>query len=178
MKKFLLLILLFTSINVNGQSKNWGDLGIGIYNQKDQTGGIVLNCALNQVRGNGNIYRIRFNFTNELNFFTTSPQYAFSNGLLFGKNINLNNFDIYFLGGIGYSTGLERGDALYWTGSPFFPRTVYKTDYYFTPSIPLEIDIRFAPFRSFGLSVSVFGEVNSYNSHFGLLSKINFGRLK
>ena len=150
----------------NDIKSTWVDIGTGIFTHTNTVdrGGTVLNFAVNNSTNN-KMYRVRFNFAKELDWFVDRPEYNISNGILFGKEFNINRFDFYLLGGVGFMSGAQRKSA-----------TSYI--YYSTPSIPIELDIRYAAFKKLGFSLSVFGEVNGVNPMRGIIIKSNFGEFR
>ena len=157
--------------------KYWLDSGIGITNQIDDKANIALNISLNYLQDNS-LYKLRFLGISELNIFGQSESNA-TIRVLIGKHSSRNYTQISFLGGIGINFNRElTTNVTGSTGTGWFPSYIYEVIRSVSISIPLEIEFFFKPVNFYGLGASLFADINSKQSYFGIMLKTGFGKVR
>jgi len=104
---------------------------------------------------------------------TNQDEHAGDIGFLYGYRQSFGNINISYLAGIGLTAGEYKGKI----DEDFTTYTKYEMIDYQTISLPLEIQLDLNRFRPFGLSLSVFGDLNSEKSFAGLSLSLLLGRL-
>jgi hypothetical protein len=95
-------------------------------------------------------------------------------GLLYGYRHSFGNISISYMAGTAITAGTYKGDKYYVENDPL-PR--YEMVEYRTIGFPLEVQLDMNSLRPFGLSISLFGDLNSEKSFVGLSANILIGRL-
>ena len=98
---------------------------------------------------------------------------AFDTGLLYGYRHSFGNISISYLAGAAITHGSFKGDKL--EGEYQYPG--YEMIDYKTFGFPIEVQIDMNALRPLGLSVSLFGDLNTEKSFIGFCANILIGRL-
>lgn len=185
MKLKLLLTFLITLNLLNSycqdsipkNKKYWLDSGFGVTNKIDDEIYAALNLSLNYIQ-NKSVYKLRLLGISEFNIFGQSES-AVSIGALTGKHFSNKFFQISFLGGLGITFNHELTDNVIGrTGSGFLSSSIYETQKNTLISFPLEIEFIFKPIKFYGIGVSLFADINSKKSSFGIMLKGGFGKFR
>jgi hypothetical protein len=192
----LLLSFLISFSSINGQtsliSNNiWISGGFGFFSAKnvdyDTYGALSLNCSANLVRNKitdtidkpykwNNKWEIRFiSHVENIPDDVTISHYDL--GFLYGKSCSFAKImQLNFSAGIGV---LKREIVEYSDPGPnpvFGPIPEIKK--YYTPNIPLEVELYVVPARNFGIGIAGFANFNTERNINGLLLKVEFGRIR
>lgn len=185
--RLLTLGMLFTAVSFAQvidfkNDKYWINAGLGAYYAKDKTDGFTWNIQFN-LNPNKTIYKINFLHHQEFSLFGPDPLENFYHlGMLIGKNYSVKYAQIGFSIGIGATGGVKRGKLLY-TEEPheWFaikdPRH-FENERFFTPSIPLEIDLTLIPVKFLGAGVSVYGDLNFKKPMYGFTVRCGLGQFR
>lgn len=162
------------------ESKFWIDAGPGAYNS-GHTSGFTLYLGANLVFDSTQ-YKLRTLLHDEFLLFGPSPsEKYYSVGALIGKGIYTRFIQIQVSAGLGVTGGITRGDLLYTEpiGGGWFDfsdRRRFEEKRFFTPSIPIEIDLLITPFKFVGVGFSLFGELNPKRPLYGAALKLGIGK--
>lgn len=190
MKRTLIifLCLLFFHTTITSQSidrmddRFWGEVGIGTYNSENGYDKYASEFCVKLLKGN-TLYTFRAMGVWEPTLFGPNVTENFSGlGLLIGTVISDKYFHVGISGGLGYISGVMRGKLLYTEPSTgFFDfrdlRHFEKVDF-FSPSIPLQIDLLLKPLNHFGLGVTLFADINFKRTVKGITFKIGLGEFR
>jgi hypothetical protein len=183
MKRILITMLLVNTLvvfpqeNKTTSSLYWIDAGVGGDNN-GLSGQISINYVNKIV-----IYKIRYIRSQEFDILgSSSPKETMNDfGILFGMTYSRKLIQLSGSGGIGVAKGIRHGDFLYQESSGDFD--AFGTQHYekktFTRvGLPLEVECSFKPAKSFGIGLGAYANLNKDRSLFGLLFKIQIGKLR
>jgi hypothetical protein len=100
-----------------------------------------------------------------------------------GKGYSRKYLQVQFSGGLGITGGIKRGDflnkdELWLYGVLLFSRDICERDKFFTPSIPLQVDLLLKPIKYAGIGVTLFGDLNLVRPYCGFSIKLSLGKLR
>lgn len=179
-KAFLLFgILYLCSFTVFGQKNEsskfqlWADAGFGLYGSTGKNTGLSPSISLNLYQ-NKTLYKMQYIHLAEIGFSGPVPSEIFNSyGILLGKGISNDKVSLIFSAGLGATTGIKRG-ALVNIDDPHR----FERDNFFTPSIPLEIDIIWKITKFFGPNMTLFADLNIKRPYLGYRIKFSIGKLR
>ncbi len=143
---------------------------------------ISAGASMNYIK-DGRLYKVSFVNNSELDLFGPSPVQRVNNfGVMVGSISSGKHFHIQYSGGIGLSWGRLRGKHLYTEpGQGWFDladRRVFEIDNFYTPSIPLEVEVYFKPIAYFGIGCGVFVDLNMKKPMAGVTLKAGAGKFR
>jgi hypothetical protein len=177
MKKLMIVLLIFYSAEaftqVNGRADSyWFDGSLGGDNL-GINGGVSINYMHKST-----VFRLRYLGSEEFQIFGPSPSETVNDvGILFGKTYTKKYIQLVASGGMGFITGIKRGNYLYSEGG-LFGTGYYQRERVYGMGIPVELEFQVRPFRYAGLGMGVFGDLNTYRSLYGVQFKLLFGKLR
>ena len=147
-------------------TKTWVSAGVGLGNI-----GPSLGLSLNHLR-NDRLYKVRFIRMEEfvLNLFGSSlpPESAWDIGFLYGIGSTKGKSSITISSGVSFVGGMRLGDD----------ESNYKEISISTIGLPVEAQVAWSFLQGFGLSVTLFGNINSEKSFGGVTLNLIFGKLR
>ena len=153
-------------IKTISETKTWISAGVGLGNI-----GPSLGFSLNHLRNN-RLYKVRFVREEEFvfNLFSSSPppESAWDIGLLYGIGSTKGKSSIMMSGGVSYVGGVRIDDD----------KITSKEISISTIGLPVEAQIAWFFSPEFGLSVTLFGNINSEKTFGGVTFNLIFGKLR
>lgn len=190
MKKSCLMLIVaglisltsFAQVSDSNVNKTWVTIGAGTFSSTDESVGTTIGISLNVVNQK-HLYKVRYINYDEFIIMGPSPSENHHEvGLQYGKGFSSKRTQIYFSGGIGFTTGITRGDYIppEPSGSWFSLNLSeqYEKEYFFTPSIPLEIEFLYKPVNFAGIGFAFNGNLNVKRPSVGLTIKIGLGKFR
>ena len=184
MKNKALFIILFISITTCGQvidfknDKYWIESGIGIAQttSSSKDADIAAEFAFNLIKGKS-ILKTRILAVSEFNILAGGNESSINIGALIGKHHSTKFFKASYLAGLGITTGQERGKKIGTTGG-WLSFNRYEMNNFTSISIPIEVNLVLKPMKFIGIGLTLFGDINAKRSSYGLLLKLEVGKLR
>ena len=160
----------------------WGEVGVGMYNSDDGYDKDASDFCVKLLKGN-TLYTFRAMGVWEPTLFNSNVTDNFSGlGLLIGTVMSDNYIQVEISGGLGYISGVMRGKLLYTDPSTgmfdIWDHRHFEKVEFFSPSIPIQIDLLLKPLSHFGFGVSLFADINLRRTVKGITFKIGLGELR
>jgi hypothetical protein len=177
MKKLMMIILLvntpvaFPQGCKNVPSLYWMDAGVGADNN-----GLSGQISANYINKN-NIFKLRYIGSREFILFTSPSETVNDIGILFGKALIKKYVQFTASGGIGIVTGLRRGKVSYMEGG-LLGTTYYEKERITGVGVPIELECLFRPLKFVGFGLGAYANLNRDRTLYGLLFKIQIGKLR
>lgn len=159
----------------------WVDPGIGTYTTFGKGENKLTFTLGASVQKNNTLYKLRYMYNHEVALFNSMspPEYYNSYNFLLGRSIsNTGSTQINILAGIGVTSGIKRDELLTKSTLPVLVADKYSSERFVTPSLPLELEFMFKPFRYMGIGAGLFFEINLKKPVFGFTGKAMLGRIK
>lgn len=183
------LFILNTSMNAQEggiyEPKYWIETGLGGYSEFGGSEGFTIHLAVNSIHEQQacffwgyRLYKIRILGNHEWPSTDGDRPFEiyYNLGLLFGKGISWTHAQGYFSGGVGFTTGIKRGEFL--NVEPLDQRNYFKLDRFISISVPMEIEFVLKPEKFACVGIMFFLDINSVRPGFGFVYKIGAGNLR
>jgi hypothetical protein len=124
------------------------------------------------------LYTFAFFRNSEWDVFGDLPYEKYYTGtVMLGKGINNMFYQARFSVGIGLTGGIIRGNYLNKT-SGIYNQKIYEVKTFMTGSVPFQMDLTYKLFKTIGLGMLLFADVNLVRPYYGIALVVSVGKLK
>jgi hypothetical protein len=183
-KTTILLLTLFTAVFSQDQKSEqdtmsynidriWISIGLGIGGegidnwQPYPSSGFSFNYS-----SGSKLLRLRYYYNSLHAPFTEQLKCVRDLGLLYGYRKQLARSAVSLSGGISLVSGYYYKWLGYYSGEEYDRKVIAAVGF------PFEAQLDWSPFRKFGIGLSIYGDINTEMSFYGLMLLFNIGKLR
>ncbi|EMR03390.1 hypothetical protein [Cesiribacter andamanensis] len=162
------------------KKKVWLNVGLGGYGTftKAVDGGISLLADVNVLQESKQ-YKFALDIHQEFTLFGPNPAETYVGlSAQIGAAQHTKNMHVALLGGVGLVGGTIRGTNLQHTSGGFFSTEEYDSKTSLGVGLPVRAELSLIPAKGFGLGISLFSNINTVRSVYGLAAILSFGSVR